>query len=236
MSYSTTSCKCPKHNFERGVSTNMSVMGCNFCNFSKHPFKTQIEPTNKSGYFYFNPKIQQKVSSNYNIIDPSKCQSNCSQKTFLNSDPRLYNSPSATWLQLDKPPMDGNVKLSEIYTNTDLDEYGKAYKSYHDINAGQITYYNDKSIEDAYYEPVFSEPAKTVGFLYKDPMGNIKPQYTRISNYTYNTVSTKPSNVAGKFCSSFVKDTNFAREEIMALQQRKNNEQRYNPRWTNNTF
>ena len=62
-----------------------------------------------------------------------------------------------------------------------------------------------------------------VGTLYQDPMGAIKPQWNRYPQSTENSCD---------WGTSFMKDSQFHREDILSLQMRKMNEQRYAPRWS----
>ena len=92
-------------------------------------------------------------------------------------------------------------KFKEIASFYDFIEWfkvnealSKNYKDYRDINAGQITYYIDKSIEDAFYKPIYENNAFDTGYLYKDPMGGIKPQYERNPVIWDNVLNTKRDN------------------------------------------
>jgi hypothetical protein len=63
-------------------------------------------------------------------------------------------------------------------------------------------------------------------------MGAMKPEYNRnpIVN-TYNpTVTTAKSY---PYCLSYIQDSQSFREDIMALQQRKNNQEKWTARWGN---
>ena len=136
-----------------------------------------------------------------------------------------------TKLQLDKPPFKCNIKIDNLNTDASLNNYGQRYKSYSDVNAGQIVYYVDDSIKDAYFEPLFSNKATAVGTLYQDPMSSMKPQWERFPDEKYNPILGNADNVAGGFQSSFLKDTQYFREDLLARQMRKRNEQRFETRW-----
>jgi hypothetical protein len=95
------------------------------------------------------------------------------------------------------------------------------YNSFDSIKGGYITYHLDKrNIKDVYSNPVFSNKSLIRSSSYVDPMGSLKPQYIRIE--------TKISNPDSL---TFLKDTNSQREEIIALQMRKRNQQMYEPIW-----
>ena len=54
-------------------------------------------------------------------------------------------------------------------------------------------------------------------------MDAIKPQYSKVP------INSKNTNYS---CLSWINDSTGHREDIMQRQQRKNNEQRYEPRWS----
>ena len=244
--YPKSSCacwECDQDKFPKpsGPPTNMSVRGCNFselynCN-PRRQFKVQQEPNNRTGNTLLNQSVvaPDKHDQTFHAINVKDCpQSSCSGTTFLNSDPRLYNAAAATWMQLDRPPLNSTPKLNTLNANKSLNCYGQGYKSYADVNAGQYLYYIGNDREDAFYEPLFSKRATAVGTMYQDPMGAMKPQYDRIPHEQQDHgILTDPCNVAGDYCLSFMKDTQAHREDLLARQMRKHNEQRYAPRWTN---
>ena len=225
----------------KGNPTNMSVTDCNFSDYfdcyPNHIIKTQQEPVSgKHGRVILNPGVigKDKYSRYYNTINAKKCPgSSCPGTTYLNSDPRLYNAMAATWMQLDSPPLESTPKLDTLSTDNSLNRYGQGYKSYADVNAGQILYYIDRQTEDAFYEPLYSTKAKAVGTLYQDPMGAIKPQWERFPNEKYDPILGNKYDINGYVGSSFMKDSQFHREDLLALQMRKHNETRYEPRYTN---
>lgn len=244
LTCTSTSCNCGKCQFlkapqEIGTPTNMSVRNCQFSPYydcyNSNIFRADIEPRNKKGYTILNPQlnISHTAPDFIPVVCPvsSGCNNTGSRKPsgFVSNDPRLVSvAHGGQVLTLDRPPTDSTVRLEDINTDDSLRKYGQCYKNYSDINAGQITYYIDKSIQDPFFEPVFSTPALAVGEVYKDPMGAFKPQYTR---YIAN-----PNEPCGKTdcfpgCLSWIDDSTFHREDLMASQMRKHNEQRYEPRW-----
>ena len=76
-------------------------------------------------------------------------------------------------------------------------------------------------------------------------MGAMKPQYDRIqqnkcnissehlTETTNSTNSISTCNKGEEYCLSWMKDSQNHREDLLARQMRKRNEQRYAPRWTN---
>ena len=111
--------------------------------------------------------------------------------------------------------------------------YGKNYRTYTDIKSGQIVYYVDKEIQDAFFNPLFENNSTAVGTVYVDPMGSIKPQYDRIPIYNNNVLDTD-NNTHYKGGLSWIQDSCESREDLIALQMRKHNQSRYEPRWTGN--
>jgi hypothetical protein len=216
-----------RDNLDVAGSTNMSIRGCNFSNnnniYPKSPFKVQIEPTCKYGKMLLNPSIldSKKLDNTFIPINYKD-----GETTYISNDPRLYNQ-EGTWLQLDKPPMNSSIKLSTLNNDKSLNRYGQGYTSYSDINSGQILYYISKDTEDTFYEPLFSNKLNTIGTMYQDPMGSMKPQYDRVQNRSVIEND--------EYCLSFMKDTEFHREDILSLQMRRKNQERYAPRWTNIT-
>jgi hypothetical protein len=242
--YPKSSCDCyectrDKYEPARGVPTNMSVRGCQYASnydcFPRTLTKVQEEPRNLNGFDILSPEIPKKLYPYMQKINPD---STCAGVTYINSDPRLYNAYAATWLRLDTPPMYSAQKIDTLPYNNNLYKYGQDYSSYADIDGGNIMYYIDKSIEDPLFNPLFSKKSAEISTLYKDPMGNFKPEYARIpigqGIGEYNPIinNTNTENSTTDYCLSSMRDTQYQREDILALQMRKNNQTRYSSRWT----
>lgn len=236
--YSQSSCNCNEckncnQTFESPSlscdnTTNMFVRNCEFPNdcTNNSIFKHTIEPTNEYGFTILNPLVLSEPNTN----DYKKT----SNGTYSSNDPRLFHGAHVQRLTLDKPPEYNKVTSETIYSDKKLEKYGKQYKSYSDIASGQIVYYVDKSIQDTLYNPNFPDKANVIGQLYIDPMGGIKPQYTRVPLKQDNVLNTKCRDQ--RECLSFIQDTQNHRQDIMSMQMRKYNSQRWTPRWTNNNF
>ena len=255
MDYTKSFCNCyrctqKKYKLDSsGTPTNMSVYNFEFPEYfqchDKTVFKSDIEPKFKKGYEYLNPQVYtdnyaknfssvettsnnflQPKPNGYLALAPNK-------KQVFTNDPRLYSGSHATWMALDTAPTDSSMKLYDIPKDKKLDNYGQYYKTYSDINAGQIMYYINKEQEDPFTSPLFSSSGNTEGILYKDPMGAIKPQYSfkNIKNDNPLTTSER-NNYEGKL--SWIEDTTNHRQDLMALQQRKNNEQNWEFRYAKN--
>lgn len=237
--YPQSSCQCyncSKKNYHfptSGVPTNLSVRNCNISSyydcFDRRPFKQAIEPHLKEGFNIYNPEVAlQSYAPEFQKI-ACKNDKDCST-VYISTDPRLIDVPRSQLLPLDRPPYDDTVKLENVYTDKTLRRYGKDYRTYSDINAGQITYYTDKSIEDAFFQPNFSTSATMVGTMYKDPMGAMKPQYDRYPLKCDNHLNTDKDSYDGGL--SWISDSMEFRQDLMAKQMRKSNQTRWSPRWT----
>lgn len=219
------------------LTDNTYVVDSNFSNFdyySSHIFKTNKEPVinKKHERYILNPKVigKDKLDKSFNVTNEYK---ECNNINCLTYDPRLYNAMTDTRLKLDTEPLNSSIKLNTLNTDETLNNYGKGYKSYSDINTGQIIYYIENDTENAFFEPVFDIKATAVGTLYKDPMSSVKPQWERFPE-KYNPILGNQSD--REFASSFIKDSQFQRDDLMALQMRKMNEQRYAPQFINNNI
>lgn len=244
--YPKSSCSCfdcdkKKFKVPTGLPTNMSVPGCNFSNYyechSKRPFKIHEEPKNKRviGNYILNPDVyaKNKFDQTMKPINSDECPgSACPGTTYISGDPRLFDAPRSMLLQLDNPPLNSTPKLNTLYDNKKLDCYGQGYKSYSDVTAGQILYYVPHNLEDAFFEPLFSKKAYTVGTMYKDPMGSLKPQYDRVQ-FDNKDPLQNTCNIKNEYCLSWMDDSQAHREDILSKQMQKINQERYAPRWTN---
>lgn len=246
--YPKSSCQCYNCNYnkydgsEKGVPSSISVRDCSVPQYyecyDRREFKSNIEPTNNSGYEYLNPQVSQNLFSR--DFQKFSCEGNKSQQddrfancntVYASSDPRLIDVPRSEIMPLDRPPYDSAIKLNEIYTDPKLRNYGKGYRTYSDIYAGQISYYVNRSQEDAFYEPNFTTSSQMIGTLYKDPMGSIKPQYDIYPLTCNNPITSHNDNYEGEL--SWIQDSQFHRQDLMAKQMRTRNQTLWQPRWTN---
>lgn len=150
--------------------------------------------------------------------------------TYVANDPRLVDvARGGYYMHLDVPPITGEVKLKDIYSDPVLDNYGKpVYRDYEDIKAGQVLYYVDPATGPPLIEPIFTNPAQTTGWLMQDPMGALKPYYCRkplVYTNVYDTDHYKPGEL------TWIRDSQESREDIMALQMDLMNRQKYSARW-----
>ena len=240
--YPQSSCMCygcEQDRFEvaQGVPTNMSVPDCNFspsydCN-NRQQFNLQQEPTGKKGLIILNPEVGSNFDPTFRQIDSkSNPNSSCNGVTYINSDPRLNNAATGDLIQLDRPPLNSTVKLNTLTTNKELNGYGQNFKSYKDVNSGQVTYYITKDIQDSLFRPLFSSKANVVGTLYKDPMGSMKPEYHRIPESALDPIKREPCDSKGEYCLSWINDSQFHREDLLSRQMAVRNQQRFQTRWS----
>lgn len=167
-----------------------------------------LEPTNEQGYCILNPQaIASKLTPCYN---ETKCNGN--KAYTCPTDPRLFDAARGFAVAIDSPP----ISVTQC-TAGDTTNYGKGYSNYNDINAGQITYYIDKSIKDPYYHPIFYNVAATERTMDIDPMDRRSVVYPRIPVYCREN----------EMCLSAVTDISELREQLMALQMRPRNRERY---------
>ena len=224
---------CDKeYSIQKGNPTNLSVSNGEVPSFfncySKVELNKRISPVKEdiNNIYLLNPnQYNNKIAVGFDKVD---CKTN-STPTYISTDPRLYNSARAEYLHLDRPPIDGNIKLKDIY-NKNLNHYSLSSKPYTEIDDGQISYYIDDSIANAFHKPVYSEQSTQITNLYQDPMGSIKPEYNREALInTENPTTTLRKDFPEHL--SFIQDTQSFREDLTALQQRKNNQTKWSARW-----
>lgn len=219
-----------------GIKSNLSVRGCGYSPYfdcyNTVELKREIQPCDKTGIYNLNPEVYtEKLAEGFDAVRCSKeCPvAPCSDTIYISQDPRQFDAVRADYTRLDSIPIDGNVRLRDIYSKK-YDDYGKGFNPYEKIRDGQILYYVDRSIENAFYKPVYSEQAEESSVLYKDPMGAMKPEYNRKALInTENPTVNRPASYP--YCLSFMQDTQSYREDLIALQQRKHNQEKWSARW-----
>lgn len=235
-----------------GSITNFSVRGCKvskgFECYDKEIFQQNTQPQGvydqsinslngdcvkmkpENDKYTFLNKLSLNLADGFYKLECPK-DSGYPSTTYISHDPRLLNPIGNSLLHLDRPPMTGGLALKDIYSDK-LKDHGKDYRTYSDINAGQIQYYIDDSIKDALYEPVYDIPAEVTSLVYQDPMSNMKPQYTRHPALTTGMTEV-PTRADNYGCLSFVNDTSGHREDIISRQQSRNNQEKWSARWGN---
>jgi hypothetical protein len=243
--YPESSCSCYKCTNKSyplmcsGVPTNLGVYNCEvpsyFDCYDKLTFKKGQEPSSKQGWWYINPQaVTDKMPSmefqQVKCNDPSN--PNC-KVGYVSSDPRLIDAVFGTTMILDTAPMDSSIKLGDIYDDPRLCNYGQGYRTYSDITAGDIVYYNDESIQGPFFEPNFVSTANVESYLYQDPMSALKPHYERTPLKCDNPMTNESTKF--NYCLSWMQDSTEHREDIMSKQLAKTNQMRYAPRYFNNS-
>lgn len=206
------------------MTTNMSIENCKIPyqlnNESRIMFLSDNQPKKNEGYVYLNPQaLLNKYATDFKIN---------SENQWVSQDPKLISGSRGDHLILDRPPIDGTIPLDQILTDKSLDNYGKSYKTYSDINAGHITYYIDNSIKDPFFKPIYSIPTHITGELYKDPMDSLKPQYERHFCFR-DPINSQNCSYNGSL--SWIQDSQEHREDLISKQMRKHNEQRWQNIW-----
>jgi hypothetical protein len=224
--YPQNSCKCcrrdtsgefiekPQHIIKSALCySSTPYFQCN----SVYKLNTKVEPTCNSKIITINKNKPLNFASDFEKITCGKCEDGCPCETYISRDPKLRNGMRGFALKLDRPPSDSSIKLSTIYDDK-LKGYGQNYKSYSDINAGDITYYVDRSVErGTLYEPVFGTRATNTGYIYKNPMDNMEYVFDRAplsDRCPTTTTSCKPE----QSCLSFISDTEKHRQDLLSRQ------------------
>jgi hypothetical protein len=230
-----------------GSDSSLSIKNCNFspykCNIGSYKpdgaqeiFKKQIEPRLLDGFNIINNNVYKNAYDK--TFDKVDCQNNgsCNSTVYASSDPRLISVPNGGQsLTLDRPPLNAKIPLDTIYTDPSLPNYRTGfYNSYKDINSGDIFYYIDTSIEDAFFLPNFTNASNVQGNIYIDPMSAVLPVYERSPIKNNNLLDTKNRNYSTGL--SFLNDTSESREDIMSKQMYRTNKNRYASRWTGNIY
>lgn len=109
----------------------------------------------------------------YHRIDPQLVRDQNISPERLEELPRR-TAWSAKYSMFDAAP--GTVNIEDIY-DPRFNGYGDEYRSYGDVNLGQVQYYY--SDVDAYRYPNFGIRSKVDFIDYVDPMGKIYPEYDR---------------------------------------------------------
>lgn len=138
--------------------------------------------------------------------------------TCRSLDPRLIDVVRDIHMELDRPPLQpkGVQPLGDVYAPENDRIRPQTYcKGYSSIYPGDIQYYLDPSISQAYDDPVFVQRSAVVPFVFQDPMGGMKPQYDRIPLFQNNINSSAYTSD---------QDQMSYREDLIARQSRKMNQ------------
>ena len=141
------------------------------------------------------------------------------------NDARIIDPAKGGFIQtFSSPPISGSVKPENMYLPRAF-QAGGQYNSYKDINIGQITYFVDPATKNPFYQPVYSQSEVEVERkMYIDPMGTVKPEIL-IKQKDVNQTTKYIGNMGYGLTS--LRDSTSHREDLMALQRRKFNSQRW---------
>jgi len=109
----------------------------------------------------------------YHRIDPQLIRAQGIPPERVNELP-YRNSWSAKYSGFEAAP--GSVNFEDVY-DPRFTGYGDEYRSYGDVNLGQVQYYY--SDVDAYRSPNFGIRTKVDHIDFTDPMGKVIPEYSR---------------------------------------------------------
>lgn len=127
-------------------------------------------------------------------------------------DARLYDAARNTYLYFDQPPF--VAKSEECQKKS-----SQIYSSYSDIDKGNTAYYTQNTTRNVFPKPLFTTDAVVTETIYTDPSGSIRHDWSRFPN--------KCCNDECENTLSFIRDSQLHREDLMALQMRRMNEQKY---------
>lgn len=185
-----------------------------------YSFSDTAEPINANMGISYNPDLPPRVVDQvamydgayplYHRIDPQLVREGGIPKERLEEMPRRTQW-SAKYNTYDT--IDGSVNFEDIY-DPRFTGYGDEYRSYVDINLGNVQYYY--SDIDAYRDPNFGTRSKVDFIDFVDPMGRIKPEYSRDVglNDVKETVQTQ-----------YDADSIYFREDLMERLMRKRNQE-----------
>jgi hypothetical protein len=135
----------------------------------------------------------------YNRIDPQLIREQGTAGQLANNPSRSpYSARYSDW----EPPA-GTIDFEDIY-DPRFNSYGDPYRSYSDVNLGQVQYYY--SDIDAYRQPNFITRSNVDFIDYRDPMGKIKPYYNRTASV---------DDVRASVENQYEADTLFHRQDMM---------------------
>lgn len=220
---------------KKGWGSNMVMIGCdnplnNVLCFDRMPLSKDIEPQNNSGFVKINSELEgQHLDKTFQLVNYGKNGSEC-ETAYTSDDPRLIDVPRGMKMGLNSPPFNSAISIKKIYTDPRMKEYGKNYLSYSDINTGDIVYYVDKSIEDPFFKPNFPTKAEMKATLYRDPMGEIRPQFERYPIKPANHLNTQKCTYDGGL--SWISDSQEFRQDLMSYQMRNQNEKKWSAMWS----
>lgn len=184
-----------------------------------YSYAVDLTPVNANIGISYTPQVPPKFRDQvYNMPE------NATYPLYTRIDPQLIrddgvpariqeqpvrNEWSAKYSSFNPPP--GSVNFEDIY-DPRFASYGDPYRSYSDVNLGNVQYYY--SDVDAYKFPNFITRTKVDFIDYTDPMGTVKPYYQRDASL---------EDVRPFVENQWMSDSTYFRENIMESQMRKRN-------------
>lgn len=224
------------------MTTNLSINECTydqnsyapiFLNMSRGPCKPSY---GSCGYRKLNPQLY--TTTRANDFCPAVLSENpCRRPVGWTAEdarlktPRTGNIP----LVLDTVPMDMSVGAKNVYSPC-LNAWQTGFSHYDDIRKGQITYYNDSNISDAFHSPVFQNEAATIATVEPTPMNGIESRYHRIPLKCRNCLQTSLCRCSYLGGLSWIEDSNEQRENIIASQMGRELKRKWSSRWPNRPY
>jgi hypothetical protein len=185
-----------------------------------YSFSDTAEPINANMGISYNPDLPPRVVDQvamydgayplYHRIDPQLVREGGIPKGRLEEMPRRTQW-SAKYNTYDT--IDGSINFEDIY-DPRFTGYGDEYRSYVDVNLGNVQYYY--SDIDAYRDPNFGTRSKVDFIDFIDPMGRVKPEYSR--DVGLNDVKSTVQN-------QYDADSIYFREDLMERLMRKRNQE-----------
>lgn len=104
------------------------------------------------------------------------------ERTYRSLDPRLIDPVRNIHMELDAPPLQPRdvQPLRNLYGDCNNHIKPGFYRDYASIYPGDVRYYVDPSMAQAFNEPVYIIKSAVVPFVFQDPMGGLKVQYDKI--------------------------------------------------------
>lgn len=162
---------------------------------------------------------------------------------YVGGNPLLKNAVVGTVLPIDSGnlyvPANGLFPISSGVYAKQVNDVGKLYGSYNDVHAGQMVYYEDESTRDAFIAPNFPSPMVVETVVKRDPNAIPYYQYDRTSlvpcmwdsNWKCVPGKVDPMSCRSTPCNSDTHDQLYFRQNMMATQMRKMNQQKYTAAW-----
>jgi len=240
-------CQKAERSIKKGVPSSLSIPNCSIPAYFNCGDRVALNDkvvypdcdNNKksNSITTINPQLYtQQVSNSFREKNRKPTSACPTDKVWTSQDARLYSAIRGEYLDLSERPTETKIKLKDLYIDKNLNSYGQKYRTYSDINAGQISYYIDKDLKSPYFPPNFPNSKKNpVPYnpqLYKDPMDNFKPEYLRLFPER-NPITEPTSNADDSYCLKDLQNTTNFREDILTCQMSKRNQNRWEPRWAN---